>query len=608
MWALFLLIVISIGVLVNGKYFPDEEKKLLFPNSFILGSIISIPLIYYFTVYISRNLTITLWLFSIFSAVFLLIVFKKFNLSNLKSFSFLVFVIIAVLSFFIFDKSFSFDNKTGEFLIASNLYQDLGGHIPYIRSLSIGNNYPFEVPFYSGGKIPYYFMFDFYSAILEKLGLRIDHSLNLLSSVSFSGLIFYIYFFAKKLFNNYLVGLLSVIFFIFPSNLSFINFLNQKGISLKLPLEIWRNQIYINNAPFDNSLIFNFFNLNTFLNQRHLVIGLSAVLFIFSIVWFKEKKIEMKLIIFLGLLSGLLYLWHAMMLMSLLIMLLGLFIVRKSRDIILLILITAGILLAQMFAIHFSSGNLVSQRLGFLLDDFSILVFIKFWGLNLGISIFLAAIGFLLSDKRKRLLFLVLSLLFIIPNIVTFSSRYDFDNHKFFNLWIIFMNFFSAFAIVKIFKKSFYFKILAILFLFVFIFSGVINNMVVKNDIYTRITDYKNNKLMSYALFNLPANETILTNGEIYDPMSLIGKKTFLGRIHYLWIFGKDPSKRLIDRTFILGGSDVQEIKMKLREYNIKYVVLYKKNFAKNKSLYNLFFYKEFKKIYEDSDGAIFKT
>lgn len=289
-------------------------------------------------------------------------------------------------------------------------------------------------------------------------------------------------------------------------------------------------------------------------------------------------------------------------------MLLGLFIARKSRDIILLLLIAAGILLTQMFAMHFSSGNLVSQRLGFLLDGSSILVFIKFWGLNLGISILLAAIGFLLSDKRNRLLFLILSLLFIIPNAVTFSSRYDFDNHKFFNLWIIFMNFFSAFAIVKIFKKNFYFKILAILFIFIFIFSGVINNMVIKNDIYTRITDYKHNKLMTYALFNLPPNETILTNGKIYDPMSIIGKKTFLGRIHYLWIFGKDPSMRLIDRTFILGGSDIQEIKMKLREYNIKYIVLYKKNFAKNESPYNPFFYKEFKKIYEDSDGVIFKT
>lgn len=198
MWALFLLTVISIGVFVNGKYFPDEEKKLLFPNSFILGSIISIPLIYYLTAYVSRNLTITLWDFLIFAAILLPMVFRKFNLSNLKSFSFLTFVTIAMLSFLIFDKSFSFDNKTGEFLIASNLYQDLGGHIPYIRSLSIGKNYPFEVPFYSGGKIPYYFMFDFYSSILEKLGLRIDHSLNLLSAISFSSLIFSIVWFGEK--------------------------------------------------------------------------------------------------------------------------------------------------------------------------------------------------------------------------------------------------------------------------------------------------------------------------------------------------------------------------------------------------------------------------
>lgn len=628
MFLLFLSVVLLIGFIINQEFFPKIEKKLFIPNSFILGSVISIPLIYFITAYISKSLILTIWYFLLVSVILLLYKLKISSLNHFKTLSFFLFLIFALLSFVIFDKSFSFDNKTDEFLIASNLYQDLGGHISYIRSLSIGSNYPFEIPFYSGGGISYYFMFDFYTAILENLGLRIDQSINLLSSISFASLVFYMYFLARKLFNNSFVGLFSVIFFIFPSNLSFINFIRQKGVTLNLPLDIWSNPFYINNAPFDGSLIFNFFNLNTFLNQRHLIMGIAIVLFMFLIIWFStDKSINKKTAVFLGLILGLLFLWHAMMFLSLLVVLIGilvirrsknivliliigqklLFVIRRSRNLLLMLIIGGCLLLIQMLIMHFSSGNLISVRIGFLLENFNLITFLRFWILNLGVSIVLIFLGFLFSDKKNRYLFFVLSLIFIIPNLITFSIKFDFDNHKFFNLWIIFMNFFSAFALVKLFEKNFLIKALTVFLFLLFVISGIINNIVPKNDVYARIKDYKNNSLMLYALRYLPSDETILTNGEIYDPMSIIGKKTFIGRVHYLWVFGKEPSTRITDRKSILSLRDSIKARGLVHKNNIKYIVIYKNNFAKNQLPYNKKIYKVFNKIYEDNDGIIFK-
>lgn len=607
MWFLFLILVLILGFLITSKFFPNREKKLTLPDSFVVGSVISIPLIYFATTYLTKNLSISIFIFSFLVIIIVFFNFKKIKFAGLKKQSLVVFLFLITISFFLFNRSFSYDQKTSEFLIASNLYLDFGGHIPFIRSLSLGNNYPFEMPYFSNANVPYYFMFDFYTGVLERLGLRIDHSLNFLSAVSLASLIFYIYYFSSRIFKNSAVGFLSVLFFIFPSNLSFVTFLNQKGISLNLPSDIWRNSFYINNAPFDNSLIFNFFNFNTFLNQRHFILGISIVMFVFFNLFLAKRKIQdIRLIAFLGLMTGLLFLWHAIMLIGLLLLILGLFLLKKSKSLALVGIIAISILIIQIFIMHFSSGNLISLRLGFLAESFNF-NFLKFWVLNLGVSLPLILIGFFLSERKNKMLLLIALLLFIVPNIITFSNRYDFDNHKFFNLWIIIMNFLSAFAIVRFFKKNFYFKILAILLTFIFIFSGMINNLVVKNDVYARITDYKNNKLMSYALNNIPANEVILTNGEIYDPMSLIGKKTFLGRVHWLFIYGRDPSQRINERNLVLNGTDLPKIKKILNENNIKYIVLYKNNFAKNQIPYKLFLYKEFKRIYEDSHGVIFK-
>ena len=83
-------------------------------------------------------------------------------------------------------KSFSYDNKTAEFVIARNEVGDFGLHLALIRSFSWGNNVPAESPFYPGKPLPYHYSVDFVVGVLEKVGVRVDYALNGLSAIFFA--------------------------------------------------------------------------------------------------------------------------------------------------------------------------------------------------------------------------------------------------------------------------------------------------------------------------------------------------------------------------------------------------------------------------------------
>lgn len=606
MWIVFLALIFLTGLLLSRFFIPDREKKLIIPDVFVLGSIVSVPIIYLGTSYLIGSLSFSIAIYAFFVMIAFLVNIKKIKPSNKNFPHTLIFILVFIISFLVFKKSFSYDLSTSEFLIASNIYLDYGAHIPFIRSFSLGNNFPFEIPFYANGGGIYYFMFDLFAGILENLGLRIDYAINIISALSLTSLLFYIYSISRGIFKSAIVAMLSMLFFIFPSNFSFFNFIIQKGVSAGLPLEIWRNQTYINNAPFDESLVFNFFNMNTFLNQRHLIFGIAFVLFVFFYFW-NSKSLSLKTAVFFGAMIGLSFLWHGMMFIAIMILILGMFIVKRQKELLIVIIIASIFSLIQMLLVDISSSGLIAVRFGFLIENLTAISFIKFWILNLGIGALLILIGLFLSNRNAKKVFLILSLLFLIPNMLTFSTRFEYDNHKFFNLWIIFMNMFSAYAIFRVLKINNIIKYLSLLLIFVFISSGVVNNLVIKNDIYTRIPDYGKNDLMKTALHRLSPEKMIITNGEIYDPMSLIGKKTFLGRAHYLFVYGEDPSQRISEREQIINGNDGAKRKQILEKYNIKYIVIYKDGFAKNEMNYNKSIIKQFKKIYEDKNGIIFE-
>ena len=613
LWLLFLISIFCNGIILTGKFLGSTKNHLLtLANSFVAGSLISVSFIYILSSYIFKSLAFSLTVYFLLSVFLFFLNYKYFEFPKTEfKKKEILFICILFFSFWLFLKSFGYNSSSGQFLIASNLYQDFGAHIPFIRSFSLGSNFPAEVPFFSSSNLIYHFMFDFFAGIFEFLGLRIDIALNLISSISFSFLITMIFYLSSYIFKSSKVGLISVLLFVFNSSLSFLSFFSNYHLEANFITALWRNSFYLGNGPLGSSTVSVFWNLNTYLNQRHLIFGvLFGVWIIYYLLVKTREELEKKQFIFLGMLLGLLPFWHISIFVGLYVILFSLFIVFPNfrKQIIILFLTSLILALPQILLIKLNSKALISFAPGFLVfDKLSANNLLIFWFWNLGISILTIPLGFLLSNNTQRKIFLCLLPILVMVNIFQFGN-YMFDNHKFINLWIIFANFYSAFVIVLLWNKNTLFKTFSAVILFFLVLSGVINLMVVKNDVFAKIEDYPNNKLMTWTLYNIPSNETVLTNGEIYDPLSLIGKKIFLGLPRYIYLYGGDPAYRQTAKGEILTGNNINKIKNIAKNYKIKYIVIYKNNFAKNETDANLILYRKYLKIdYEDNNGVVFE-
>src|SRR3989344_1920254 len=187
-------------------------------------------------------------------------------------------------SFWLMFKTFSYSDDS--MLIAVKAWSDFGSHIPLIRSFSFGSNLPIEYPIFPGEPIKYHFLFYFLVGMLEKIGIRIDYALNIPSAFSFFLLLLSVYFLAKLLFKSKIVGILAVVFLLFNSSFSFLEFFKTHSFSFQIISQIVQNNTFPSFGPYDGKIVSAFWNLNIYTNQRHLAIG-AAFLVLF--VWFVYK-------------------------------------------------------------------------------------------------------------------------------------------------------------------------------------------------------------------------------------------------------------------------------------------------------------------------------
>src|SRR3989344_6726086 len=203
-----------------------------------------------------------------------------------KLFPEIILIIFSLLfSFWLMFHTFSY--KDGSMLIATKSWSDFAANISLIRSFSMGENFPPQYPLFPNEPIKQHFLFYAIVGLLEKLGLRIDFALNILSALSFSFLIFMIYILAKALFQKKSVAFLSIAFFLLNGSLSFIEFLKAHPISSNTINDI----LYINDfpsfGPYDGRIVSAFWNLNIYINQRHLSLSFALVLLIIYILYLK---------------------------------------------------------------------------------------------------------------------------------------------------------------------------------------------------------------------------------------------------------------------------------------------------------------------------------
>ena len=513
-------------------------------------------------------------------------------------------VLIALLfsSYLMF---FTFYKESGNLFIAGKAWSDFGSHIPLIRSFSFGSNFPPQYPLFPGEPINYHFLFYFFSGVLEKTGLPIDFALNIPSIAGFSLLILIVYIFASKLFHSKAVGILSVIFLIFNSSLSFLYFWQNHKNSSDLFFDLITNNSFSSFAPYGEGLVTAFWNLNIYTNQRHLGLSFALSLLIILLVLkplISNKKIDLKLSLILGVILGFSFYLHIAVFFMTLVVLFFIFIAFTNlRKSIFFLAIPAFLLSFPQYLYLQSGGEGFGLRFvsGYLTASQSTFDFFKFWIYNLGISVLLIPLGFIKSSINARKILFCFIPLFLIGNFIQFSPEIA-ANHKFFNYFLLIGNMFSAFFLVYIWKKNLFFKMTSIFLFTLMILGGIVDFFPIFNDQRGALKDYENNKNISWIQENTPKDSVFLNTTYFNNDAALAGRKIFLGWPYFSWSQGYDTEERDKEIKFFFTLSKPDEVCRFLDRKRIDYIYLERQPTDYS---YIESFWGKFKPIYENKDN-----
>lgn len=546
----------------------------------------------------------------------------------------------------------TFGYKDGSLMVSSKVWGDFASHIPMIRSFSQGDNFPPEFPLFPGEKIRYHFLFYAFVGVLERIGLPIDWALNLPSGFSFFLLLTSIYLLAKYLFKERSIAILAVIFFLFNGSLSFWEFLKKHPLDLSIIPAILEVKVFPAFFPYNRSSLIagGFWNLNVFTNQRHLSLALALVLFsfLFVIKKAKEKTLTFRHCLIIGVLLGLLPFLNG----AVFIMAVGVFgtyyllslrsystlqeypalggdelkqgrhppsgiqrIPRLERSegrggchffkLSSLLLTMLVIALPQILYIR-SGGTQSSIAFspGYIIfDQLTLLFFLKFWFLNLGLGMFFIPLGFIIANREAKIVFLSFLSLFLIGNLFKFTPDLT-ANHKFFNLWIIVANMFIAYFLIHLCKKNIIWRFIVPFFVFFLIFSGLIDFLAIKNDFPYIIDDAPKNPDVRWIKENTLPRAVFLNSSYFYHPANLAGRKIFYGWPYYAWSAGYQTEERKMILRQIFEEKNPKRVCQLLKENKIDYVALEKKPSIEEIQVDQTFWRKNFVAVYQNEENG----
>lgn len=524
-----------------------------------------------------------------------------------RKFDILLVIVFFLFSMWLMDKSFGYDGVNHRFRIARHQIGDFGLHLSLIRSFSLGDNFPPQSPFFPGESLPYHYYFDLFVGLLEKLGLRIDIAFNSLSVISFVLLLFLIYKLSQLIFSkSKLLGVISVLLFLYHSGTTFFDFFRGKQFSISLLQDLWHLPDYLHMGPFDGSEISTYFTLNVYLNQRHLILALAIMLalFYFVVYFFKQKKkVSTRYFILAGILFGLLSRVHTLIFLGGGASLFLLFLFFKQYKSAFLFFTPA------LFLFGFHLKDIFHQQIdhAFFLPGFlaakplSVETFVRYWFLNLGVALVMIPIGFLLGNGLQRKIFLSIFPLFIAGNLFQFGFRIE-HNHSLFNLFLIFANFYIAYFLVKLWQGKLFEKLASLVLIIFLTASGVVDLMGAKNDFQLYVADAPKNTFMQWIIDNTQGDDIFLAKQEILDPVTLSGRKNYFGHTYYLSVMGYNYQDRS-NRAKLYFEASSQEILQMMKKDRIKYIVIPQKPITDFTYQINKFFLdRSLKKAYKDEN------
>jgi hypothetical protein len=485
----------------------------------------------------------------------------------MKRLSEVVFILILLIfSWWLMFHTFAYDPGRQQILISTKAWSDFGALLPLIRFFSFGFSWPLQHPLFSGEPIRYHFLFYALVGGLEKIGLPIHLALNIPSLIGFFALLLLIYYSGRVFFGQRLVGFLAVILFLFNSSFSFLDFFRRYHFS-----DLFSLSHFVSFRPWNDSLITAFWNLNIYTNQRHLAFSFALVLFLVIILYQRR----LKLIYFTGFILGVLVLTNQAAFLIACLFVFSFFIFQPSLRLVLFLSFFGIIPWVLFYRLTNTFPALPVYEPGYLAaHPLSITGFIKFWWMNLGLSLITIPLGLLFSPRRVRLFVIPLLIIFIAPSLFRFSADMV-NNHKFFNFFVLFGNLYTSWVLVKIWSFKPPYRLVVIPLFALLIAGGIVDIFPVKNDYFIRLPDIKSNPDAQFFL-RTPPGSVVLNSTWFYHPASLAGRPIYNGYSYFTWSYGYNQVARENSAISIYASPDLTTACRQLQAARISYVELSK--------------------------------
>ncbi len=483
----------------------------------------------------------------------------KANLKNFSKWEWLI--ILAATGFSVWLMFSTFSYQQDQFIINSKLWSDFAAHLPLIRSFSLGKNFPPQYPQFANEPIRYHYLFYLLVGYLEKAGLNLALALNWLSAVGMLALLLAIYSYAK-LFARQLLGLkkqtaiaagfLALILFLFNGSLTFVSYFQESGWTWQSLVKIPTLTDFVNFGPWSGDVISAFWTWNVYTNQRHLAFSFAVSLWLVwplvkSAMAQNSSRIKFNfwqlLLLWIGLMT-LPFLNLAAFVMT--VIFIGLWLVLNPQ---LIKSLAPWYLIGLFFALPSFwyywklAGDGLQFKLGYLAESQALLDLVQYWWQNLGLYLMMWPLLLITARPKIRKWLLIFSVYFLLANTWQLSTDLI-NNHKLINFFQIGLVVSLAPILVQLWQKHWTAKTAVLMLLLPLIFSGLIDAAPVINDRSLHLKDPAQQELGQWLQQQTEPDSVVVTTQYLYNPVSLVGRKTYLDYGYFAWSLGYDDRIR----------------------------------------------------------------
>lgn len=294
---------------------------------------------------------------------------------------------------------------------------------------------------------------------------------------------------------------------------------------------------------------------------------------------------ENSVVIFSGVLLGLLPMWNGAIFLCAAVILAALIILfpRFRRELITLAVTTAIVSLPQVIYLktgHVKPVNYSMFHWGFVIEDAGVFNVLGWTLFTFGFKWILLGIALYFSSGLQRRLMLAVSVLLPLTYCFRFSEEV-LANHKFINVWLVIVNVFCGYGVVKLWnlkagKSAVPSRIAAVILLILIFTGGLIDLMPIKNSDDRNFIKYKydDNRLINWVKENTDPAAIFLSDQHINHEILLAGRRLFYGNSYYAWGTDYDTAERENIVKTMFESKDASQVFALLKENNISYIAM----------------------------------